>query len=150
MLNFIRAFENTLLILIKTALITALFLLFYLFFSSESPELYRSLNSFSGLESINRASAITSSTFIVLCFMMMKLYGGFCIGRKSTKEIIISMATAVGFTDTFTYLQLCVMEKSVMRPTTLGLVFAVQIAVIAVLTKLSTNLYYAIHPPKKL
>lgn len=150
MLKFIRAFENTLLILIKAALILLLFMLFYLFYSTESPEFYRSLHEFSGLESINRVTAITSSTFLVLCFVMMKVYGGFCIGQKSTKEIIIAMVTAVGFTDVFTYLQLCVMEKGVMKLSTLALVFGAQIVVTAVLTKLSTNLYYTIHPPRKL
>lgn len=150
MLNFIRAFENTLLILIKAALILALFLIFCVFYSGESPEIYRSLRYFTGLESINRVTAITASTFTVLCFMMMRVYGGFCIGQKSTKEIIISMITAVGFTDVFTYLQLCVMEKSFMRLSVLAVIFVVQGLVIGAAAKLSTDLFYAVHPPGKL
>ncbi|HOV42286.1 MAG TPA: sugar transferase, partial [Oscillospiraceae bacterium] len=100
--------------------------------------------------SINRVSAITSSTFLVVCYAMMRIYGGFCIGKKRSKEIALSMSLAVLMTDVFTYIQLCIMEKRVMKPEILVAVYLVHVVVILVLTKLANDIFYKINPPKKL
>lgn len=141
MLKLIKAFEKSLLIFIKIALIIILFVVFFKFYKGESDELRRGLN---------RVSAIVSSTFIVVCYTMIRVYGGFSIGKKRSREIILSMILAVGITDAFTYVQLCIMEKKVMSILTLFTIFVVHVAVIIVLTKFSNNLFYTINPPKKL
>jgi exopolysaccharide biosynthesis polyprenyl glycosylphosphotransferase len=141
LLKLLKAFEKSTLMFIKFTLIIILFAVFYLFFMGESDELRRS---------INRVSAITSSTFLVVCYAMMRIYGGFCIGKKRSKEIALSMSLAVLMTDVFTYIQLCIMEKRVMKPEILVAVYLVHVVVILVLTKLANDIFYKINPPKKL
>lgn len=144
MLKILKAFEKSLLLFIKVALIVALFLIFYLFFKGESDELRR------GMTQLNRVSAIVSSTFLLVCYIMVRIYGGFAIGRRRTKEIAISMFLATLITDAFTYIQLCIMEKRVMRIAILGVIFLVQVVVILLLTKLSNNIFFRANPPRRL
>ena len=73
LLKVLKAFEKSLLIIIKIALILVLFAVFYQFYKGESDELRRALKP----HGINRVSAIVSSTFIVVCYIMMRIYGGF-------------------------------------------------------------------------
>lgn len=141
MLKFLKAFERSLFVLVKLLLILVLFVIFYSFYYEYSEELRRG---------INRVSFITATTFIIVCYAMMRLYGGFAIGTKRTKEIILSMILAIFITDGFTYIQFCVMEKKVMKFAVLVAIFLVQCLVIAVLSKLSNNLYFYINKPKKL
>ena len=146
LLKVLKAFEKSLLIIIKIALILVLFAVFYQFYKGESDELRRALKP----HGINRVSAIVSSTFIVVCYIMMRIYGGFCIGKKRTREIVMSMILAIAITDTFTYIQLCIMEKKVMTISILIAIFFVQVVAIIVLTKLSNDLFYKVNPPKNL
>ena len=141
MLKFLKAFERSLFVLIKVLLIFIMFFIFYIFYKQYSAELQRGFN---------RVSAIVSSTFIVVCYAMMRLYGGFAIGRKRTKEIILSMIIAILITDGFTYIQFCIMEKRIMEFPVVIVAFVAQCIVIAILSKLSNNLYFYINPPKKL
>lgn len=141
MLKLLKLFERSLFIVIKLLLIFVLFFIFYIFYYEYSAELQRG---------VNRVSFITSTTFIVLCYALMRLYGGFAIGSKRTKEIILSMFIAVGLTDIFTYIQFCVMEKQIMKIAVLVAVLMVQYLVIIVLSKLANNLYFYLNKPKKL
>ena len=146
MLKFFKAFEKSLLVFIKLAFIVLLFVVFYAFYISESDELRRALTP----RGINRVSAIVSSTFLVVCYIMMRVYGGFCIGEKRTREIVMSMIIAIGIADAFTYIQLCIMEKKVMNFVYLLAIFIVQIIATIIITKLCNNLFYSVNPPKKL
>lgn len=141
MFKLIKGFQKSLFVFIKVALVLILFAIFYVFFLGESEELRRS---------INRVSAIVSSTYLLVCYIMIRVYGGFAIGRKRTKEIVLSMVLAVGMTDLFTYAQLCIMEKRVMPPQILLGVLVVHVFAVLVLTKVSNDLYYAMNPPKNL
>lgn len=144
MLKILKAFQKSLLLFIKVALILSLFLIFYLFYKGESDELRR------GMTQLTRVSAIVSSTFLLVCYVMTRIYGGFAIGRRRTKEIAISMFLAAFITDGFTYIQLCIMEKRIMKLSILAAVFIVQVVVIILLTKLSNNIYYRANPPRRL
>ena len=139
--RYIKGFQKSLFVFVKVALVFVLFMIFYGFFMEESDELRRSLN---------RVSAIISSTYILVCYIMMRVYGGFAIGKKRTREIVLSMILAVGMTDAFTYVQLCIMEKKVMSLETLLAIFIAHVFTVLVLTKVSNDLYYAMNPPKKL
>lgn len=141
MLKLIKGFEKSLLLLIKVALVLLLFVIFYICYMPHSVELSRS---------VNRVSAIVSSTFILVCYIMIRVYGGFALGAKRTREIVLSMVLAVGMTDVFTYVQFCIMEKRVMPPQTLVLIFLLQCITVLVLSKVGNELYFALNPPKKL
>lgn len=141
MLKFLKIFQKSLLIFVKILLVFLLFMVFYEFYKGDSDELRRGLN---------RVSAIVGSTFIVICYIMIRVYGGFSIGKKRTREIILSMIMSIIVTDGFTYVQLCIMEKRVMKISSLIAIFFIQMVVVIILTKLSTNLYYMINPPKKM
>ncbi|MEG0614303.1 MAG: sugar transferase [Oscillospiraceae bacterium] len=146
MQKFLKAFEKTLLSLSKFILIFTVFALFYLLYMEESPELLRGLE----FMKLNRVSAIISMTFIVVCYIMMRIYGGFNLGKKRSREIILSNIMAVGITDFFTYIQLSIMEKMIMPPANLVAIFFAQTVAVIIIGKLSNNLYYYVNPPKKL
>ena len=77
-----------------------LFLLFYGLFALTEPELLRA----------SRTAAITLICFPVICIAMLKIYCGFPIGVKKTREIVYSAAIATFLTDCITYAQLAIMR----------------------------------------
>ena len=80
-----QTLQITILRLFKILLVLVLFLLFYGLFALTEPELLRA----------SRTAAITLICFPVICIAMLKIYGGFPIGVKKTREIVYSAAIRV-------------------------------------------------------
>lgn len=139
MLQFIKAFEKTLLVVIKLFMIFILYMIFYRFFADYSAELTR----------FSRVSVIIATTFFVLCYIMIKLFGSLDFGKRQTRELSLSIIIAVAFTDLFTYCQLCVMEKSVVPVYVFILVVVVHAISVYAIVKLGNDLYFAANPPVK-
>lgn len=140
-MKLIKAFQRTLFVLLKVTFIVALFLIFFYIYRPESLELQRGFN---------RVSAIISSTFIVVCYMMLRVYGGLSFGHASTREIVFSTVMATAITDAVTYIQFCIMEKNVMSLWRLVVIFICQCVATVILMKLGNDMYSGINPPKKL
>lgn len=140
MLKFIKAFEKSLFSLTKIFLIFVLYLIFYSVYAIDSPELQR----------FSRVSTIITTTFLILCYIMLRLYGNFSIGEKRTRELVISVALGAAFTNLFTYGQLCIMEKKIEPFYPLALIFAVQVLSIIIIAKGANKLYSALNPPLKM
>ncbi len=138
MLKFIKAFEKTVLVFIKLFMILILYMVFYRFFCDFSPELSR----------VSRVSVIVTTTFLLLCFVMIKLFGSLTFGKKATRELALSVILAVIFTDIFAYCQLCVMEKRIMPFIAFFMVLFVHTIMVFVIVKLGNDLYFAVNPPK--
>ena len=64
----------------------------------------------------NRATVITASTFAVLGIAFIRIYGGFAVGKKKSKEVTYTVFLAALITDIITYLQLSVMAKEFANP----------------------------------
>lgn len=137
MLKIIKAFEKTLLVLIKFLLIFIVYIIFYSFFYKFSPELQR----------VSRVSTIVTTTFLVVCYVMIQLYGSISFGKKTTKELSLSVILAVMITDIFTFCQLCVMEKRIMSIPVFICVIFVHIITIVIIIKVGNNVFYLANPP---
>ncbi len=105
MLKFFKSIEKTLIFCLEGLLFVLLFLAFFGPYFSEQTELNAELLR------ISRISIIPMSTFAVLEICFIRIYGGFAVGVKKTKEIVYSMFLATLITDVITYLQLSVMMK---------------------------------------
>ncbi len=140
MIKLLKAFEKSVLSLTKLFLIFLLFLVFYGFYMFDSPELQR----------FSRVSTIVTTTFLILCYSMVRLYGNYSIGSKKTKELVLSVIFGAVITDLFTYGQLCIMEKRIMKLYPLLIIPVVQFAVAVLITKGANRLYSTVNPPKKL
>ena len=138
-LKFVKTFEKTVLVLMKFLLIFIVYLIFYGFFCKYSLELRR----------ISRVSTIVTTTFFVVCFVMIRLYGSIAFGKKTTKELSLSIILSVIITDFFTYGQLCIMEKRVMPIIIFICVIFAHIFTIFVMIKVGNNLFYYVNPPLK-
>ena len=106
MLKFFKSIEKTLIFCLKGILFVLLALVFF------GPYLSSTTEPNAELLRISRISFIPISTFLVLGICFIRIYGGFAIGVKKTKEIIYSMFLATLITDVITYIQLSVMMKS--------------------------------------
>lgn len=146
-LRTLKIFQKTFLLVMRVILMMALLSAFYGAFVPFSVELRRTLATSYGF---NRVSTIVTMTFLVVEYFMIRLYGGFAVGRKRTKEIILSMALAAGITDVITYVQLCVMEKQYMPLWILAVAYGIQCALLAGICKLSNHMYFKMNPPKEL
>lgn len=135
----VKLFEKTALVLIKFLLIFIVYATFYSFFYKLSPELRR----------VSRVSTIVTTTFFVVCYVMIRLYGSIVFGKKTTKELWLSVTLAVIISDIFTFCQLCIMEKKIMSITAFICTIIVHIIIIFLLVKLGNDLFYMLNPPLK-
>ena len=137
--------QRSLLRSFKLLLVIVLFLLFYVLFSLTEPELLR----------FSRTAAITLICFPVMCVLMLKIYGGFPIGIKKTKEIVYSAAIATFLADAVTYLELAIMRINFVNRSyvqdffTLVGIFLLQVIAINLFGYLGNYLYFTVNPPAK-
>ena len=136
--------QRSLLRSFKLLLVIVLFLLFYVLFSLTEPELLR----------FSRTAAITLICFPVMCVLMLKIYGGFPIGIKKTKEIVYSAAIATFLADAVTYLELAIMRINFVNRSyvqdffTLVGIFLLQVIAINLFGYLGNYLYFTVNPPQ--
>ena len=138
-----QTLQITILRLFKILLVLVLFLLFYGLFALTEPELLRA----------SRTAAITLICFPVICIAMLKIYGGFPIGVKKTREIVYSAAIATFLTDCITYAQLAIMRfnfpnRSYFQDffTFMGVVL-LQLIAINLFGYMGNYLYFKVNPP---
>ena len=97
--NFVKKLQRTFLLAFKGLFFVALFAIFFGLFGLNERELWRA----------SRTAAISMSTFAVAGVCFIKIYGGFAIGRKKSKEIAYSVMIAAFITDLITYFQISIM-----------------------------------------
>ncbi len=139
-----KKLQRTFLLTFKGLFFVVLFAIFFGLFGLTERELWRA----------SRTAAISMSTFAVAGICFIKIYGGFAIGRKKSKEIIYSVMLATVITDLITYFQIFIMlinyEKRapLMQDvfTFIGVVL-LQIIFIYLATYFGNYLYFVINPP---
>lgn len=139
----VRAFQYSYEVLVKLIYIALMFISFYGMFLFDNPVLREEMTR------VSRISVILTSTFLLVEYIIIKGYGGYSIGRKQTREIVLSMCIAVTITDFFAYIQLCVMNKAVVKISLLIAAIALQYVLTVIHTKLSNMVYFKLAPPKK-
>lgn len=138
--------QRTCLVLFKALLMAVLFIIFFGLFGMTQHELWRA----------SRTAAISMSTFVVVGVLFIKIYGGFPIGLKKTKEIVYSAFVAIFITDIITYFQIAIMLINYDKRapymydlfTMIGVVLLQLIAVV-LFGYLGNYLYFRINPPAR-
>ena len=139
-----KTFQRSIIVLVKLLLIFSMLAVFYGVYLTENANLRVEMSR------ISRVSTIVITTFLVVFYAMLRIYGGYAIGQRRTKEIALSTAVAVVVTDCFAYIQLCVMDKRIVSLGHLVVIIALQCVIIIVLTKFSNKIYYNLNPPRDL
>lgn len=142
-----RKITKPIIFLIKLLMFVCMFLLFFKWFAISNPQIFV----------LSRTAAITMTTFAVLGVTMTKVYGGFAVGKKKSKEIIPSLCIAAFITDLVTYFQLSIMNVNRYNQPSLvfediGIFFLVlilQAIAITLFVYLGNAVYFKINPPEK-
>ena len=143
--QFVKKLQRTFLLGFKGLFFVVLFAIFFGLFGLNERELWRA----------SRTAAISMSTFAVAGVCFIKIYGGFAIGVKKSREIVYSVLIATVITDLITYFQIAIMLFNYEKRATLtedfftfvGVVL-LQIIVINLAAYLGNFLYFQINPPE--
>ncbi len=144
--QFVKKLQRTFLLAFKGSLFVILFAVFFGLFGLTERELWRA----------SRTAAISMSTFAVAGICFIKIYGGFAIGSKKSREIVYSVLIATVITDLITYFQIAIMlynyeQRATMTEdffTFLGVVI-LQIIFINLGAYLGNYLYFVVNPPER-
>ncbi len=105
-----------------------------------------------GLINLSRTMGICYITFFVLGICFIKIYGGFAVGIKKSKEIISSVSLAILVTDVITWLELVIMSYQIIKITDMIVPLiisgAAQYLIIYSFTHLGNYLFFVINAPK--
>lgn len=146
-IKYARNIQNTMIFFVKFSLYSTLFCSFFAIFSITNPQIVI----------LSRTAGITMSTFIVLGVSMFKVYGGFSVGEKQSKEIISSLCIAIFITDLVTYLQLMIMNTNeynqesfnLQYESILVLVILSHFAMISTSVYIGNYIFFHLNPPKR-
>ncbi len=140
MMKVIRKIQRSIIFFIKIVMFICLFLAFFgPYFPKMSEHLFR----------LNRVTAITASTFAVLGIAFIRIYGGFAVGKKKSKEVTYSVFLAALITDFITYIQLCIMVKQFPNFGILLLIIVLHYIIAFVFARFGNFVYFKINPPEK-
>ena len=106
---------------------------------------------------LSRTSIMMSITFIGMCILLVRAYGGYNVGIRKIKAIVISLSIALILTDILTYLVLVIMNTNDengrrVEFSSFGfllLAMAAQIAIIIIFTWAGDAFYFAVNPAEK-
>ncbi len=106
---------------------------------------------------ISRTSIIMVFTFVIMGFLLVRAYGGFNVGIRKTRPIVISLSLAMIIDDIFTYLVLIIMNTNDANGKRvefisfgfLLLAMLVQIIWISAWTRAGNAFYFYVNPPEK-
>ena len=147
MKKYLQRYENVLVLLLKIILY---FLIFWSFYRLYAVENWQLLNR-------SRTMAVTTLSYLISGYLFLKIYGGYDIGKRKSKPIIISLSLASVMTDIIAYVMLCVMntnsannkEFTLEQPWLLVIIVVIQIVLIVIATYGGNAIYFAIYDPEK-
>lgn len=147
MKNPLRKLKKTVVLLMKCSTYCTLFLIFFVTFWTNH----------SYIIDVNRTTAITMFTFVVIGLLLLKVYGKYDIGKQKSKPIIHSLVLATLITDVVTYLNFCIMTTNIVTnnqfhfysPHLLVIAMILQIIFIIAWTYAGNYVYFVMHEPEK-
>lgn len=150
---FFKRIEKTLIFSIKALMFVFLFLAFFVPYMPQLtwfPDI-------PGIVNLSRTAAICMTTFAVLGICFIKIYGGFAVGIKKSKEITYSVFLASVVTDFLTWIFLIIMSAELitdrrfnifeMIPPLVVTIF-VQYVIIFAFTRFGNFVFFKINDPK--
>ena len=147
MKEHLRQCEKLIVLLFKIIIYFFIFWIFYRLYAIRNWQLLV----------ISRTSAVTTISYLISGYLFIKIYGGYDIGKRKSKPIIISLSLAAVMTDLVAYIMLCVMNTNdannatftLEQPWLLLVVFAIQILVIELAVYGGNWVYFKIYDPEK-
>ena len=147
MKEHLRKCEKLIVLLFKIIIYFFIFWIFYRLYAIRNWQLLV----------VSRTSAVTTISFLISGYLFIKIYGGYDIGKRKSKPIIISLSLAAVMTDLVAYIMLCVMNTidannatfTLEQPWLLLVVFAIQILVIELAVYGGNWVYFKIYDPEK-
>jgi len=147
MKEFSTKFQKTILFFIKIIMYGLSLAAFFVLFSFDNPEII----------DLSRTAAVTLSTYVIMLFLLSRIYGGYEIGLKRRREIVISLVLTGLITDIVTYFELTIMKTNEANNTTFTIenvgvliaVIAIQIVLFVLFTIIGDNFYFWINDPEK-
>lgn len=142
-----QRYQDSWMFLLRMGLFVSLFCGFFGVFAIAYPWLW----------GLSRTTGITYSTFGVLLFCLMSLYGGYAIGRQHSKPIVNNLMIATVLTDVVTYMQLSIMNTNerfnqtfrLANPWCLVCCIVLQLLAIILFTYGGNHLYFRTNPPQR-
>ena len=139
--------ENLIVLLFKLILYFLIFWIFYRLYAIQNWQLLV----------VSRTAAVTILSYLISGYLFVKIYGGYDIGKRKSKPIIISLSLASVMTDLVAYIMLCVMNTNdannatftLEQPWLLLIVFAIQIIFIQMAVYGGNWVYFKIYDPER-
>ena len=139
--------ENLIVLLFKIIVYFLVFMAFYRLFAIRNWQLLTP----------SRTMAVTTLTYLITGYLFLKIYGGYDIGKRKSKPIVISLSLAAFMTDLIAYIMLMVMNTNdynnkvftLEQPWLLLVVCALQIIIIDLTVYAGNWLYFKIYEPEK-
>ena len=139
--------ENLIVLLFKLILYFVIFWIFYRLYAIQNWQLL----------TISRTAAVTTLSYVISGYLFVKIYGGYDIGKRKSKPIIISLSLASVMTDLVAYVMLCVMNTNdannatftLEQPWLLLIVFSFQIIFIQFAVYGGNLVYFRIYNPER-
>lgn len=147
MKEFSTKFQKSILFIIKMAMYGLSLLTFFLLFSFDNPEIV----------DLSRTAAVTLSTYVIMLILLSNIYGGYEIGSKRRREIVISLFLTGIITDLVTYFELTIMKTNEANNATftienVGVLFAtvvIQFIIFILFVIIGNNFYFWINEAEK-
>lgn len=140
LMKLIQKAQRSIIFLIKILMFICLFIGFFgPYFPSMAIHLFK----------FTRVTAVTALTFAVSGLAFIKIYGGFAVGQKKSKEITYSVFLAALITDFITYLQFSIMVKQFLNIGILLLILVIHYLTVFVFARFGNFVYFKINPPEK-
>ncbi len=140
MKKFLQKIQRSIIFLIKFVMFLCLMLGFFgLYYPVLEEHLFK----------FTRVMATTVLVFVVTGVAFIRLYGGFAVGKKKSKEVTYTVFLAAMITDCITYIQLCIMVKQVLNLGTLLLIIILHYLTVYLFARFGNFIFFKINPPEK-
>jgi len=138
MKKLLKSFERSIIFLIKFVMLSLCYLIFYGLYLEAIPELYRVTS---------QITIISAFIFATTGLLFIRIYGGFAVGEKKSKEINHGLFLAAVMTDFVTFAVMCMVQKVILPVTPLFIIVIVQYLIIGAAARVGNGFYFALHPP---
>lgn len=138
---------NLIVLLFKIISYGLIFLAFYLLFAKKNWQLL----------SVSRTAAVVTLSYLISGYLFLKIYGGYDIGKRKSRPIIISLSLATLPSDIVAYVMLVVMNTNettnnkiiLVQLWLLPIVFLLQVLIINLVVYGGNWVYFKIYDPEK-
>jgi exopolysaccharide biosynthesis polyprenyl glycosylphosphotransferase len=97
-----------------------------------------------------RGHWVILTLYILLMYFFSRVYGGFKIGYLRLSDIIYSQILSMTLVNFITYLQICLIARSIVNIKPILFIISVDIGIICVWAAISKYVYITLYPPHKM